>query len=150
MKKRIVIGIMVLLILAAGIYAWSEFNRTVKSLANVKADYNVAAMALIGEFETDEVAAQAKYNNKIVAVNGMVKSIEDVDNSYTVVLGDTSSMSSVRCLIDSTAASAVIGISRGMVINIKGALTGFKKDETGLLGSDVELNRCIVAQASSE
>jgi len=144
MKKRIVIGVMVLLILAAGIYAWSEFNRTVNSLANIKADYNTPAAALIAEFENDEAAAQKKYNDKIVTVIGTVKSIEDVDNSYTVVLGDTNSMSSVRCLIDSTATAAVIGISRGMEINIKGALTGFKKDETGLLGSDVELNRCII------
>lgn len=135
---------MVLLILAAGIYAWSEFNRTVNSLANIKADYNTPAAALIAEFENDEAAAQKKYNDKIVTVIGTVKSIEDVDNSYTVVLGDTNSMSSVRCLIDSTATAAVIGISRGMEINIKGALTGFKKDETGLLGSDVELNRCII------
>jgi hypothetical protein len=36
-------------------------------------------------------------------------------------------------------------LQQGAVITIKGAITGFSKDETGLLGSDVQLNRCVIA-----
>jgi hypothetical protein len=145
-KKRIIIGIIVLLIIAAGIYGWEEYTRKVKDLEDVAADFSVQAPALINEFMTDEAAANKKYQNKIVAVQGMVKKLSDVDNTFTVVMGDTADMSSVRCLIDSTHVSGITDLKRGMTITIKGALTGFKKDDTGLLGSDVELNRCVVQQ----
>jgi tRNA_anti-like len=81
-----------------------------------------------------------------VAVKGMVKSVTKIENTFTVVMGDTADMSSVRCLIDSMHVEGVSGLQRGATVTIKGALTGFKKDETGLLGSDVELNRCVLQQ----
>ena len=143
-RKKIIIGAIVLVILIVAVYAWSEFTRTVQSLSGVAPDYKTEAVALITEFETNEAEADKKYHNKIVAVNGMVKGVDAVQNTYTVSLGDTSNMSSVRCVIDSNYVNSVEGLHRGTVITIKGAITGFKKDDTGLLGSDVELNRCVI------
>lgn len=143
-RKKIIIGAIVLAILIVAVYAWSEFTRTVKSLSGVTPDYKTEAVSLITEFEANETEADKKYHNKIVAVNGMVKGVDEVQNTYTISLGDTSSMSSVRCVIDTNYVSSVEGIHRGSVITIKGAITGFKKDDTGLLGSDVELNRCVI------
>jgi hypothetical protein len=143
-RKKIIIGTIVLVILIVGVYAWREFTRTVKSLEGVEADYKTEAMALIAEFEADEAAADKKYHNKIIAVNGMVKGIDPVQNTYSIVIGDTTSMSAVRCVMDSSFVKSVTGVNRGSVITVKGAITGFKKDDTGLLGSDVELNRCVI------
>ena len=143
-KKRIIISVIVLLIIVAGIYGWKEYTRKVKDLDDVEAELSVQAPALINEFMTNEAAANKKYQNKIIAVSGIVKKLINVDNTYTVVMGDTTDMSSVRCLADSTHAEGFSGLKRGMTINIKGAITGFKKDDTGLLGSDVELNRCVI------
>jgi hypothetical protein len=142
-KKRTIIGgIVVVIALAAG-YGWYQFNRTVQGLANVRADFSVNATDLIKEFVSSEDAANKKYLNKILAVKGMVKNVESAQS--TVVLGDTSDMSGVRCVIDSTASSTIGSLQKGAVITIKGAITGFNKDETGLLGSDVQLNRCVIA-----
>lgn len=143
-RKKIIISTVVLVVLIGGIYAWSEYSRTVKSLGGVEADFTTDAAALIAEFEKDELAADKKYHNKIVAVNGMVKGVDAVQNTYSIVLGDTSLMSAVRCVVDSVYVKSVSGVNRGMVITVKGAITGFKKDDTGLLGSDVELNRCVI------
>jgi tRNA_anti-like len=143
-RKKIIISTVVLVVLIGGIYAWSEYTRTVKSLAGVEADFTTDAAALIAEFEKDELAADKKYHNKIVAVNGMVKGVDAVQNTYSIVLGDTSQLSAVRCVVDSVYVKSVSGVNRGMVITVKGAITGFKKDDTGLLGSDVELNRCVI------
>jgi hypothetical protein len=143
-RKKIIIGTIVLVILIGGIYAWREYTRTVESLAGADADFSTDAMALIGEFENDELGADKKYHNKIIAVKGMVKSVEPVQNTFSVVLGDTSGQSAVRCVVDSAYVKSVSGVNRGMVITVKGAITGFKKDDTGLLGSDVELNRCVI------
>ena len=143
-KKRVIISIIILLIIAAGIYGWEEYNRKLKDLDDVAADISAEAPALVNEFMADEATANTKYRNKIISVTGMVKKVVEVDNTYTVVIGDTTDMSSVRCLIDSTHTAGIAVLKRGMKINIKGAITGFKKDDTGLLGSDVELNRCLI------
>ena len=143
-RKKIIIRTVVLVILIGGIYAWREYTRTVESLAGADADFSTDAMALIGEFEKDELGADKKYHNKIIAVKGMVKGVEPVQNTFSVVLGDTSGLSAVRCVMDSAYVKSVSGVNRGMIITVKGAITGFKKDDTGLLGSDVELNRCVI------
>ena len=54
-RKKIIIGTVVLVILIGGIYAWREYTRTVESLAGADADFSTDAMALIGEFEKDEL-----------------------------------------------------------------------------------------------
>ena len=143
-RKKIIIGTVVLVILIVGVYAWSEFTRTVKSLGGVAPDYKMEAVALIAEFEDNESAADKKYHNKIIEVSGIVKGVDPVQNTYTIVLGDTSKMSAVRCVMDSSFVKSVPAINRGSVISVKGAITGFKKDDTGLLGSDVELNGCVI------
>ena len=142
-KKRTIIGGIVVVIALAGGYGWYQFNRTVPGLADVRADFSVNATDLIKEFVSSEDAANKKYLNKILAVKGMVKNVESAQS--TIVLGDTSDMSGVRCVVDSTASSTIGSLQKGAVITIKGAITGFNKDETGLLGSDVQLNRCVIA-----
>ena len=145
-RKRLVVIIIAVLIISGGYYAWSEYNRGVKDLGSVDADMSADAALLIKDFTANEGTANKKYQDKIVAVKGMIKGIEKIDNTFTIVMGDTTDMSSVRCLVDSTHVEGVSKLKRGSIITIKGALTGFKKDETGLLGSDVELNRCVLQQ----
>lgn len=145
-KKRIIIGGIVVVIMVAAFYGWYQYNRTVQGLADVRADYTVDASALINEFVSNEDVAQKKYLNKILSVKGTIKGIEPGENTGTIVLGDTTDMNGVRCVLDSTANATTGSLQRGAVITIKGAITGFNKDETGLLGSDVQLNRCVIAR----
>ena len=140
-----IIGGIVVVIMLAAIYAWYQYNRTVQGLEDVKADYLVDATALINEFVSNEDAANKKYLNKILSVKGAIKSVEPGESAGAIVLGDTSDMNGVRCVLDSSANGVTRSLQRGAVITIKGAITGFNKDETGLLGSDVQLNRCVIA-----
>jgi hypothetical protein len=144
-KKRMIIGGIVVVITITAIYAWYQYNRTVQGLADVRADYSVEAPALINEFVSNEETAHKKYLNKILSVKGTIKSIEPGESAGTIVLGDTTDMSGVRCVLDSSANATSGSLQRGAVVTIKGAITGFNKDETGLLGSDVQLNRCVIA-----
>ena len=144
-KKPLIIISIVLVLAAVAIYAYREYHRTNTNLVEVAPDYTVEATALVNEFLANDTAAYNKYRNKILAVQGMVKAVDNVDGDCTVVLGDTVEMaSSVRCLLDSAHAATGSSFKRGNRVTIKGAITGFKKDDTGLLGSDVELNRCVV------
>ena len=144
MKKIILIVVLVIVGIGA-LYLWREYNRTVEGLADTNADYSVNATQLISEFENNETAANKKYQNKIVAVKGMFKKLEGNGGTGIVVLGDTNALSAVRCVLDSTV-TGITALQPGSAITIKGAITGFNKDETGLLGSDVQLNRCIISK----
>lgn len=146
MRRRtfFIIAILVMLV-AVAIYAYREYHRTNVNLTTVEADYTVQAAALVDEFLNNDSLAYNKYRNKILAVEGVVKSVDREAGDCTLVLGDTGAMSSsVRCLLDSLAVKHVAAVKQGDRLTVKGAITGFKKDETGLLGSDVELNRCVV------
>ena len=123
-------------------YAYKEYNRKNKNLAEVKPDITISAIALLRAFEKDSGSANKQYLGKILAVNGIIKSIEKEDKDVTVILGDAGNMSSVRCSMDTTYAVKIASYKEEQQITITGACTGFNKDE--LLGSDVILNRCVI------
>ena len=144
-KGRIIIAVL-LVAAAAGVYAWKEFTRKNKDLIGVNADHSVQAVAWINEFTNNDTAANAKYLGKVVAVEGMVKQVErDEEGKYTLVLGDTTDMSSVRCSMDSTHAADATTLRKGESVKVKGIYIDFNKDDMGL-GADVKMNRCVISK----
>ena len=131
----------------AGWYGYKEYNRTNKDLENVKADFSLASNDLIKEYKANDSLADKKYLGKIIEVSGNVKKIEKDDTGYfTIILGDTTSLSSVRCSIDTVHQQDAAELKEGSSAILRGACTGFKKNELlgEDLGSDVELNRCAI------
>ena len=135
------------IILFVGVGVWQglkEYNRKNQDLINVKVDIKISAVDLINEYEANDSSSNQKYLGKIVEVDGNIKKIETDDKGfYTVVLGDTSSLSSVRCSMDSTHQKDAAKLAAGSSTTVRGSCTGFNKDELGL-GSDVYLNRCVI------
>lgn len=147
MKRKKIIRYIVLPLLVIGavaaIYIYKEYNRKHKDTAKVKADYSVHAADLLTEFAANEKASGEKYMDKVLRVEGLVKDIiKDEKGFYTISLGDTASMSSVRCSIDSAHTSEAGNLQKGTKLAIKGICTGYTADE--LLGADVVLVRCVV------
>lgn len=144
-KQRKMTG--VLLIIAIGVGAWQglrEFNRTNQDMTEASAEVKVTSLDLIRSYEENDSLANRQYLGKILEVNGVINKIETDDNGfYTVVLGSTGSLSSVRCSMDSTHQADAANLQKGSSIALRGVCTGFNKDEMGL-GSDVILNRCVV------
>lgn len=146
--RKIILVVALITAAGAGIYAWKEYNRKNTSLSGRTPAYTVDAHTLISEFNANDTAAGNRYLGKIVAVQGMVKQVDHDDEGHcTLVLGDTADMSSVRCAMDSSYAALATSLQRGEPVTVKGAFTGFKKDDTGLLGSDIELNRCVIEKS---
>ena len=143
-RKKITWIIILLVIIIGAIYGYREYSRTNKDLQDVKPDFSLAATQLIREFESSDSAAAKKYNGRIVEVNGNVKVVEKDENGYyTIVLGDSAGLSSVRCSLDTTHHEDATRLSGGQSAIIRGACTGFNASDLGL-GSDVILNRCVV------
>ena len=139
--------ILFLMFIDIGIGIWQgqkEYNRTYKDFSDVKADIKIATNDLIKEFETNDSAANNKYLDKTLETWGNLKDItKDDAGYYTLILGDTTSMSSVRCSMDSTHQKDAATVPLGSSVTVRGACTGFNKDEMGI-GSDVILNRCVI------
>ena len=146
MKRKYFWGILVILLLVAGIYIYKEYNRTTADVKKLEPNFSTEAITLIKEFEQNETNAQKKYTglNIVLSVKGYLKGIEMEGNNYTLILGDSASMSSVRCRMDSTHVADAKNINKGALVTINGYFNGYKGDDTGMLGSDVELNRCVI------
>jgi hypothetical protein len=149
-KRKIILPSLLILILIAGIAfaGYKYYNKPVKNLSGSRADLKITSAALVNKFETDEAAANKEFLGKkldfIMTVSGPVKEIiKDERGAYTVVLGDSTNRSSVRCSIDSMQNQQAASLNTGSSISIKGAITGFMKDDLGI-GSDVVLNRCVI------
>jgi hypothetical protein len=145
MSKKGIIWMSVLLVVAiGGLYVYKEYTRRNKDLTDVKPDLQVKADQLINEYESDDSVANKKYLGKILEVTGKVRELKkDDDGYYMVILGDTSELSSVRCLIDTIHQEDAARLRLHTSTTVRGACTGFNKDEMGL-GSDVILNRCVI------
>lgn len=141
--KRTILLIALALIIVLGFYGYREYMRGNKDLQEVAPAATLSAPELIKAFEADSAGANKSYLGKILAVSGTVKSVEKEEGAATITLGEPGTMSSVRCSMDTAHLAAVAGVQEGQAITIKGACTGFNQDE--LLGSDVVLNRCVLA-----
>jgi hypothetical protein len=143
-KQKIFLGIAII-VAGAAWYGYAQYTRKNKDLAYTKSDVRITSGELIRSFEADEKLSNEKFLDRIISVEGRLKEINKDEKGYfTLVLGTTNSMSSVRCSMDSAHQQDIASIKPGGQIIIKGVCTGFNKDE--LLGSDVILNRGVIAK----
>lgn len=140
--KRIVILVVLIIVVAGGIYFWREYNRKNPDLKEAKADISVNAQSLISEFAANKDAADKKYTGKTIEVKGTIKNIDAETNPAVFVLGDEAEMSTVQCSMDSTHAKDYGSLAKGTAVTMRGIVTGANIDD--LLGTDVKLNRCVI------
>lgn len=147
-KKNILRYILLPLLIIAGLaaaYIYREYNRTHKDTSRLKADFETTATALLQEFSTNETASNKKYWDRVLLVKGTLKDLNrDERGMYTAVLGDSASLSAVRCVFDSTHSREAAALQTGSMVSVKGICSGYNADE--LLGSDVILVRCVSAE----
>ena len=142
MKYKIILLASALIVIAAGAYFY--VNRKTQSLTDSNADFKISAVKFLEEYSSAQVLSDKKYLGKVIQVEGNLKEIErDDKGSLTFVLGDLSSMSSVRCSIDTTVVIDESAYPVGTAVSLKGECTGFNADDLGL-GADIVLNRSVI------
>jgi tRNA_anti-like len=77
------------LLLAGAALIWYLFTLKYEDTATVQADFTVNATDLISEFRKDMAAANQKYSEKIVIVNGVVSAVEPADTTMNIKMIDT-------------------------------------------------------------
>ncbi len=137
--KKILIGFSLIAFLgAAGGYYL--YNKKPADVRRLQPDLSVTANFLIVAFNSDEVAANLKYLDKVIAVKGIIADIK-IDSSTgqaSVILDSGDPLSAVTCSFYNDEIGAVQKLSKGTEVVIKGKCTGKLMD--------VVLNNCSIIQ----
>ena len=143
-KKKRVFAALLLILGVAAWFGYKEYTRSNRDLTDMRPDITIVASALIKEYEANDSLANKKFLGKIIETTGTIQEVKkDESGFYTIALGENGSLSAVRCAVDTNHLQDASLLTAGTSVQVRGACTGFLKDEMGL-GSDVILNRCII------
>lgn len=154
MKKRIIKWGLIVLVSGAvigGGVIYYMFNQPHRDVQATAADYQLEATALVNEYLTDATAANKKYlqaegDSKIIAVTGIVASIEeDLNQQKVVFLKDRNGKAGVSCTFIAETNAHASKLKIGESVTIKGVIrSGAEYDEDLELYEDVILEKCDV------
>lgn len=129
----------VVLLAAAGYYAYTEYNRVNPDLASSDADMTITASELSRIYTENEEAGNKQYLNKVLRVKGMLRSVEkDNSGDITLMLEGTDPLSGIACQLDARHHADTAKAKMDSSITVQGVCTG--------LLTDVVLVRCVVLQ----
>ena len=107
-------------------YSWREYNRKQKSTVDIDAFSSTTATILVKEFEVDETNANKKYNDQVVSVKGIIKSIELTDSTQRIILNGLTG--GVIGELEKSERKKVAQFKIGDSLILKGVCTGFLMD----------------------
>ena len=132
MKKFVpYIFILALAGISIGYYMYNKPHNETK---NTKSDVIISPVDLLKAYQTDESAANVAYLDKILEVEGNVKSVNILEKGISLSLDAGSEMSSISCEFES--ADALAGVKTGDKVRVKGFCTGYL--------TDIVLVRCSI------
>jgi len=122
-KHILSVGILAaLMILAVGSVDTEEDTKRVQGQAP---DYRITADALFSEFKENEVAADAKYEGKIIVVSGVIQDIgKDVMDQAYIVLGGGGFLDGVQCTFTESQNASIGNLTKGQSVSVKGEVSG--------------------------
>lgn len=107
--------------------------------ADIKPDFTLSADEIVGEFLDDAQAANAKFNDKVVQVNGAIMELNKTDGKITGVKISSDEFNIVNCTFQEPIDPQFLPEN---VITVKGVCSGFLGDSESMLpGGTVELKR---------
>lgn len=118
--KKWLIALLVLAV-AGAVAIWYIFNLKYDDTAAVKADFTVNAMDFIKEFKQDMKAANTKYSEKIIVVNGTVSAVEMADTTANIKMIDTTNGAYIIFAFQQQHLQEAKAMKAGEVVSIKGS-----------------------------
>lgn len=120
MKK--ILPYIIAFILVSGAVGYFMYNKPHNETKGATSDVIISPADLLKAYESDEAAADLAYLDKILEVEGIVKSIQVLDQGSSLSLDAGSEMSSITCEFEG--ADALAGVKPGDKVKIKGFCTG--------------------------
>lgn len=121
--KKLLLAVVVLALLGASV-VWYIFTEKHVDTTASKADYTVAALDLIREFETSDSLANRKYTEKILIVNGMVSEVEAADSTMNIKMVNDSTGSYIIFAFQQQHLDEAKQLKKGDAVSIKGSCSG--------------------------
>lgn len=134
--KRIIFLLIALAFLAGGGYFFSEYNRGLEGAG--KTEHTLTSAALFSAFEDDEKAANAKYLDKVVEVDGTITEVGKNKQGKITISLEGGMLFGTTCEMFESEKLDQSKFKKGQKIKLKGICTGFL--------SDVVLVRCVEAK----
>jgi len=134
--KRIIFLVIALALLVGGGYFFKEYNRGLAGAG--KADHSVTSAALFSAFEEDEKAANAKYLDKVVEIEGTITEVGKNKQGKITISLEGGMLFGTTCEMFKSENIDQSKYKKGQKIKLKGICTGFL--------SDVVLVRCVEAK----
>ena len=123
MKRKIIIGV-VLLIVVAAIIGYRMYSKKVTNYADENPDITITATELVRAFDQDTAAASKRFMDKIVRVSGVVKTMD----STAVVLGEVGNPSDVVIGLADRNIKGMSSIKLGQQATLQGKVSGYSKE----------------------
>lgn len=121
--KRILIAFLVIVVILAGVY-WYYATEKFSDTKDRKADYTLSAVDFMSEFKKDLKAANEKYTDKIVELNGRVSQVEAADTTLNIKIIDPSNPSYIIFAFQQQHVAEAKTVKPGDSISIKGSCSG--------------------------
>lgn len=125
MSKKILVLLFGALLLA-GMYGVFLYNKPVQSLRNVEPFVEIGSNELLEAFEADEAAANDKFLDKVLLVNGVIDKIEESEGRVNIFLKTKNPLSSITCELEQT--DLLDKYKSGDPISVKGLCSGYLMD----------------------
>ncbi len=122
--KKLLLAGLILVLAGAGIY-WYVATEKFTATKERKAAYTVNALDFIREFRQDDSAANLKYRDKIITVNGTVSELESPDTStVNIKFIDTTTGDYAIFAFQEQYLSEAKGVKVGDSVSVKGSCSG--------------------------
>jgi hypothetical protein len=121
--KKIFLAGMAALLFAAAV-VWYVFTQKFDDTSTTKPAYEASAMPFISEYKKDIKAANFKYSEKIITINGTVSEIETADTTLNIKMADANTGDYVIFAFQQQDMEAVKKIKQGDSISVKGSCSG--------------------------
>lgn len=110
------------------IFALIIYNKPHRNIKDVKPDFTLNAKDLLRAFEANSTDAESIYLNKVVVVDGVIKSKSKTNDNRSVIVGDAENFFGINCSFNLGEIERIDKIETGSAITIKGECKGYLDD----------------------
>ena len=145
MNKKYLFIIAVFFLAAYGFYMiYTMYNKPHKIIAEQAVDFSMTVDEMIEEFNTDETGAGTKFIDKVVILEGVLKSISSTERSLSIMMLEGKS-GMVNCEFSDADLQLAGSPNPGDKISVKGLFIGYDD----LLG-ELQLKKCTIMPSNSQ
>ena len=129
MNKKQIFGLLsVVFILVLSFWFYTNFLLTEPSMKKQITKHRISAIDLYAQFDQNEAAANNKFLNKVLEVKGMIKSIDQNEQSKPVIMLETEGFGFINATLSDAKELDTLVLQNGNEVTLKGECIGLLLD----------------------